>query len=181
MDISIKELGAVGDGRVKNTEIIQRAIDICAASGGRVIVSDGVYLTGRLTMRSNVELHIAAGATLLGSPDYADYPEAELTHVDTKMLPRERNACLILAECFIVALYCLSVHIICPNHPGERSKYDGSRAKKCCKPKKLLSCQLFNFILVNCPQITHGHPPPRTGSGRIFPDLHLGYHICPGK
>ena len=76
MDISIKELGAVGDGRVKNTEIIQRAIDICSASGSRVIVSDGVYLTGRLTMRSNVELHIAAGATLLGSPDYADYPEA---------------------------------------------------------------------------------------------------------
>ena len=99
MDISIKELGAVYDGRVKNTEIIQRAIDTCAETGGRVIVSDGVYLTGRLTMRSNVELHIAAGATLLGSPDYADYPEAELTHVDTKMLPRERNACLILAEC----------------------------------------------------------------------------------
>jgi polygalacturonase len=99
MDISIKELGAVNDGKTKNTEIIQRAIDLCSASGGRVIVSDGVYLTGRLTMRSNVELHIAAGATLLGSPDYADYPEAELTHVDTKMLPRERNACLILAEC----------------------------------------------------------------------------------
>ena len=99
MDISIKELGAVNDGKTKNTEIIQRAIDICSASGGRVIVSDGVYLTGRLTMRSNVELHIAAGATLLGSPDYADYPEAELTHVDTKMLPRERNACLIFAEC----------------------------------------------------------------------------------
>ena len=179
MDISIKELGAVGDGRVKNTEIIQRAIDMCAASGGRVLVSDGVYLTGRLTMRSNVELHIAAGATLLGSPDYADYPEAELTHVDTKMLPRERNACLILAECFIIALYWLAVHIICPNQLCEHSNHDGRHAKKCCNPKKLFSCQLFNFILVNGPQITHGHPPPRTGSGRILPDLHFGDHICP--
>jgi polygalacturonase len=99
-DLRIKELGAVGDGKTKNTELIQSAIDMCAVSGGRVIVSGGVYLTGRLTMRSNVELHIAAGATLLGSPDYADYPEADdLTHVDTKMLPRERNACLIFAEC----------------------------------------------------------------------------------
>ena len=100
MVIEIKEMGAVGDGKTKNTEMIQRAIDMCGVSGGRVVISDGVYLTGKLTMRSNVELHIAAGATLLASPDYDDYPEAEwITHVDTKMLPRERNACLIFAEC----------------------------------------------------------------------------------
>jgi polygalacturonase len=99
MELDIKSMGAVSDGKTKNTEIIQRAIDLCAVSGGKVIVSDGVYLTGKLVMKSNVELHISEGAVLLGSPDYDDYPEAETTHVDTKMLPRERNACLIFAEC----------------------------------------------------------------------------------
>lgn len=99
MDILIKDMGAVADGATKNTEIIQRAIDLCAEEGGRVVISGGTYLTGKLTMKSNVELHIAANGVLLGSPDYEDYPEAEaLTHVDSKMLPRERNACLIFAE-----------------------------------------------------------------------------------
>ena len=99
MEIEVKSIGAVADGKTKNTEVIQRAIDLCAESGGRVVISDGIYLTGKLTMRSNVELHIAAGGVLLGSPDYADYPEAEnLTHVNSSMLPRERNSCLIFAE-----------------------------------------------------------------------------------
>jgi len=99
MEIEVKNIGAVADGKTKNTEVIQRAIDLCAESGGRVVISDGIYLTGKLTMRSNVELHIAAGGVLLGSPDYADYPESEnLTHVNSSMLPRERNACLIFAE-----------------------------------------------------------------------------------
>ena len=99
MDFNIKSMGAVGDGKTKNTEIIQHAIDLASECGGRVVVSDGVYMTGKLIMRSNVELHIAAGGVLLGSPDISDYPEAEnLTHVDSKMLPRESNACLIFAE-----------------------------------------------------------------------------------
>ena len=88
MELDIKSMGAVSDGRTKNTDIIQRAIDTCSLSGGRVIISDGVYMTGKLVMKSNVEIHITAGGVLLGSPDYSDYPEADdLTHVDTKMLP----------------------------------------------------------------------------------------------
>ena len=100
MEIKIKDMGAVPDGKTINTVIIQQAIDMCAESGGRVVISDGVYLTGKLTMKSNVELHISAGGVLLASPDYSDYPEAnDLTHVDSKMLPRNRNTCLIFAEC----------------------------------------------------------------------------------
>lgn len=98
MEILIEKMGAVPDGKTKNTEIIQRAIDLCSASGGKVVVSGGTYLTGKLVMKSNVELHISAGSVLLGSPDYDDYPESQTTHVNTKMLPRERNACLIFAE-----------------------------------------------------------------------------------
>ncbi len=100
MDIQIKDLGAVGDGKYKNTQIIQLAIDQCAASGGgRVIVSGGTYMTGTVTMKSNVTLHIAADGILLGSPDCADYPERDgLKHVVSFRLPRWRNACMIFAE-----------------------------------------------------------------------------------
>jgi len=99
MDFDIKSMGAVGDGKTKNTELIQKAIDECAKTGGRVVIADGTYMTGKLIMKSNVELHIAASGVLLGSPDLCDYPEADnLTHADSKMLPRESSACLIFAE-----------------------------------------------------------------------------------
>jgi polygalacturonase len=45
MEIFIKDMGAVPDGKTKNTEIIQRAIDLCSEKGGRVTVSEGTYLT----------------------------------------------------------------------------------------------------------------------------------------
>jgi polygalacturonase len=71
---SVKSYGAVGDGIHKDTKAIQKAIDECAvAGGGRVLVSGGVFLTGTLYLRDNTDLHIAAGATLLGSPDREDY------------------------------------------------------------------------------------------------------------
>ena len=106
MDFDIKTMGAIGDGITQNTKIIQRAIDCASKTGGRVVISDGIYMTGKLIMRSNVELHIAAGGVLLGSPDISDYPEAEdLTNIDSKMLPRESNACLIFAsECSNISI-----------------------------------------------------------------------------
>ena len=66
--------GAVGDGSQNDTEAMQRTIDACAsAGGGRVLVTPGLYRTGTLYLRDNVELHISAGGTLLGSPDRSDY------------------------------------------------------------------------------------------------------------
>jgi polygalacturonase len=46
-DFNIMRFGAVGDGRAKSTEAIQRAIAACrAAGGGRVVVPEGRFLTG---------------------------------------------------------------------------------------------------------------------------------------
>ena len=99
-DFPIEHYGAKGDGVTKNTAAIQQAIDeAAAAGGGRVIISGGTYLTGALTLRSFVELHIESDATLLGSPLTEDYPEhTEAKHVDLPMLPRWRSSCLIFAE-----------------------------------------------------------------------------------
>ena len=100
MDFNVREFGAIPDGITNNTESIQKAIDECArCGGGRVVLSCGVYMTGSIILRSNVEVHIESSATLLGSPCCEDYPEKQnLTHVISENLPRRRNACLIFAE-----------------------------------------------------------------------------------
>ena len=57
------------------TQEIQAAIDACAkAGGGTVHFPAGRYLSGTLFLKSNVTLHLEAGATLAGSPILADYP-----------------------------------------------------------------------------------------------------------
>lgn len=98
MIVNIKDFGAVGDGKTLNTAAIQKAIDTVGEKGGIVLIEDGVYMTGTIIYKSNVEIRIESDATLLGSPDCADYPEKETKHVNSPLLPRWRNACLIFAE-----------------------------------------------------------------------------------
>ncbi len=67
--------GARGDGHTKDTAALQRAIDTCsAAGGGTVHFAPGIYVSAPLDWKSHVRLQLDAGATLLGSPDFSDYP-----------------------------------------------------------------------------------------------------------
>jgi polygalacturonase len=68
-----REFGAVGDGKTKDTAALQRAIDAAAKTGGTVRLASGTYLSGTLVLKSGVTLEIDHGATLLGSPQHADY------------------------------------------------------------------------------------------------------------
>jgi len=62
-------------------EDFQSAIDAAsAAGGGRVVVPPGRHLTKGLMLKSNVELHLAKGAVLEGSPRTNDYPVVVLPH-----------------------------------------------------------------------------------------------------
>src|SRR5271168_2374918 len=72
----VKKFGAVGDGTTKDTAAVQKAIDACAAEkkGGTVEVPAGTYVIAPILLKSNVTLHIAKDATLLGSPDHDEYP-----------------------------------------------------------------------------------------------------------
>ena len=73
--VNVLDFGAVGDGRTLCTGALQAAINACAAAGGgKVFVPAGKYLTGPIFLRSNLELELLAGATLLGSTNFADYP-----------------------------------------------------------------------------------------------------------
>ena len=72
---NVRDFGAVGDGRTKDTKAIQAAID----AGGLVTFPPGVYLTGTLYLRSNGGLDIQPGAVILGSPSLDDYNAADFT------------------------------------------------------------------------------------------------------
>jgi polygalacturonase len=72
---NVVAFGAVGDGKTLCTASIQAAIDACSkAGGGAVVVPPGVYLTGPLFLRSHIVFEVVAGATLLGSANFSDYP-----------------------------------------------------------------------------------------------------------
>jgi polygalacturonase len=80
-DFSILKYGAVAGGAVDCRDAIHKAIEACSkAGGGRVIVPAGVFLTGAVRLRSNVNLHVAKGATLKFSTD----PKAYLPLVHTR-------------------------------------------------------------------------------------------------
>ncbi|UJR56161.1 glycosyl hydrolase family 28 protein [Dickeya zeae] len=73
--INITQYGAKGDGTTLNTSAIQKAIDACP-TGCRIDVPAGVFKTGALWLKSNMTLNLLQGATLLGSDNAADYPDA---------------------------------------------------------------------------------------------------------
>ena len=68
------EYGALGDGATLDTEAIQRAVDAAARSGGgTVVLTPGVYVCGGVELKSNVTLHLEAGAYLWGAERREDY------------------------------------------------------------------------------------------------------------
>ena len=78
-DFNIKDYGAVGDGATKNTEAFAKAIAAAAANpgGGRVVVPAGVWYTGPIVMKSNVNFHLEEGAKILFSSDFSDYQQSK--------------------------------------------------------------------------------------------------------
>jgi polygalacturonase len=72
---NIRDYGAKGDGQTKDTSAFAKAVDTAVkAGGGTVLVPPGRYLTGAIQLQSHTTLELEPGATLLASPDPADYP-----------------------------------------------------------------------------------------------------------
>ncbi len=80
-DFLITKYGAKPGGAIDSSAALRQAIDACAAAGGgRVVVTEGRFLTGPIHLKSGVNLHLAAGATLLFNQD----PKAYLPAVYTR-------------------------------------------------------------------------------------------------
>jgi len=70
----LRDFGAVGDGTTSNTDAFKQAVAaVAAAGGGTLLVPAGTYCTGPFDLCSGLNLHLAAGATILFSPRPADY------------------------------------------------------------------------------------------------------------
>lgn len=76
---NVKDFGAAGNGKQLDHKAINKAIDYCASKGGgTVVVPAGIYLCGSIHLKSNINLLIDAGATILGAqPESKAYDEAE--------------------------------------------------------------------------------------------------------
>jgi polygalacturonase len=73
-DFHVTRFGAMSDGTTDCTDAFRNAIAACSkAGGGRVVVPSGKFLTGPIHLRSNVNLHVASGATIRFSPDSTKY------------------------------------------------------------------------------------------------------------
>ena len=71
---NIIDFGAIGDGVFLNTKAINDAVTTCnEKGGGTVIIPAGIFRTGSIILKSNVNLHLEQGAELLGSEDVQDY------------------------------------------------------------------------------------------------------------
>ncbi len=79
---NIRDYGAVFADTLQ-TEKIQKAIDDCfLAGGGRVVIPCGIYMTGGLRLRTNVELYLESGAILRGSRNPDDYGAFEFDKIE---------------------------------------------------------------------------------------------------
>src|SRR6187200_266658 len=71
---NIVKYGAKPDGVTLNSKSITDAIEACYRNGGgTVLIPKGIWLTGPLVLRSNVNLHIALGAVVQFSDNTNDY------------------------------------------------------------------------------------------------------------
>ncbi|MBL7110331.1 MAG: glycoside hydrolase family 28 protein [Bacteroidales bacterium] len=73
---SVVDFGAVGDGEVLDTRAIQGAIDAAAEAGGGVVTfPEGVYLSGAIFLKSNVDLRVDEGVVIRAIQDEKEYPD----------------------------------------------------------------------------------------------------------
>ena len=86
---NILKFGAKADGVTLNTNSINQAIDACNKKGGGVVlVPAGMWLTGPVVLKSNVNLHLQRSAVLQFTTDFTQYP---LVAGNWEGLPQMRN------------------------------------------------------------------------------------------
>ncbi len=79
--VNLQDYGAKGDGTSLCTEAFAKALDALEKKGGgRLVVPRGVWFTGPIVLRSNIDLHLEQGAIILFSGDMSLYPVVETVY-----------------------------------------------------------------------------------------------------
>ena len=95
--VNIAQYGAVPDGKTECTEAFEQAIkDLSKQGGGHVIVPRGVWKTGPIELRSNIDLHLSKGATILFSENRELYVQKNDTLRDGS---KKCNAFIRASKC----------------------------------------------------------------------------------
>ncbi|MBF0649935.1 glycoside hydrolase family 28 protein [Dysgonomonas sp. GY75] len=73
--VSITDFGGIPDGITLNTDAFAKAMDALSnKGGGTLFVPSGVWYTGPIVFKSNINLHLEKGALILFSADFNLYP-----------------------------------------------------------------------------------------------------------
>ncbi len=78
-EVSILDFGGVPDGITLNTIAFSNAIESLSQKGGGILnIPAGVWFTGPITLKSNINLHLEKGSLILFSPDKKMYPLVDI-------------------------------------------------------------------------------------------------------
>ena len=99
--VSVTDFGGVGDGQTLNTEAFRKAISaLVKKGGGRVVVPQGVWLTGPIVFKDNIELRVEKNAIVMFSPDKSLYidKDGNSSRVDPCIKASKRKNIAITGE-----------------------------------------------------------------------------------
>ena len=75
-EVNLKDMGGVADGMTLNTEAFAKGISqLSKKGGGRLNVPEGIWLTGPIMLKDNIELHLSKNAIVLFSADKTLYKD----------------------------------------------------------------------------------------------------------
>jgi polygalacturonase len=86
-EANILDFGAKSDGITMNTDAINNAIkDVNAKGGGKVIIPEGIWLTGPIELLGNVNLYTEKNALVIFTDNFDAYPviETSFEGLDTR-------------------------------------------------------------------------------------------------
>ena len=77
--VSLADYGGVGDGINLNTVAFKNAIQgLSNKGGGKLVVPPGIWLTGPIELKSNINLYLEKGSVILFSQDFNLYPLVDM-------------------------------------------------------------------------------------------------------
>lgn len=97
--VDIRDFGAKADGETLNTEAINNAIKaVSEKGGGKVVIPEGLWLTGPVVLQNNVNLHVEKNALVLFSGDADLYPLVRTSFEGLDMLRCQSPISVMNAE-----------------------------------------------------------------------------------